>query len=108
MSKQTCLYSLLWVPVFIWILIQDKPYTTTNIIFLVLVLVITGLGLTDAVPQFIRQPYIARYSMKAWPVIIIWIKIVYELLFKDFVAANSKIDQQFERFKGKDWLMKIS
>jgi uncharacterized membrane protein len=94
--------------VFIWMLVQDKPYTTTNIIFLVLVLVITGLGLTDAVPKFIRQPYIARYSMKAWPVIIIWIKIVYELLFKDFVNANSKIDQQFERFKGKDWLMKIS
>jgi hypothetical protein len=94
--------------VFIWMLIQDKPYTTTNIIFLILVLVITGLGLTDAVPKFIRQPYIARYSIKGWPVIIIWGKIVYELLFKNFVAESSKIDQQFERFKGKDWLMKIS
>jgi uncharacterized membrane protein YozB (DUF420 family) len=94
--------------VFIWMLIQDKPYTTTNIIFLVLVLVITGLGLTDAVPKFIRQPYIARYSMKAWPVIIIWGKIVYELMFKNFVAANSKIDQQYERLVNKDWLVKIS
>ncbi|MES2375238.1 MAG: glycosyltransferase family 87 protein [Bacteroidota bacterium] len=94
--------------VFIWMLIQDKPYSTTNIIFLVLVLVITGLGLTDAVPKFIRQPYIARYSMKAWPVIIIWGKIVYELLFNDFVKKKSKIDQQFEKFKEKDWLMKIS
>lgn len=94
--------------VFIWMLIQDKPYSTTNIVFLVLVLVITGLGLTDAVPEFIRQPYIVRYSVKAWPVIIIWGKIVYELLFKNFVAENSKIDQQFEKFKSKDWLMKIS
>jgi hypothetical protein len=94
--------------VFIWMLIQDKPYSTTNIIFLVLVLVITGLGLTDAFPKFIRQPYIARYSMKAWPVIIIWGKIVYELLFKNFVAEKSKIDQQFEKFKEKDWLVKIS
>ncbi|NNU33005.1 hypothetical protein HK413_00155 [Mucilaginibacter sp. S1162] len=73
-----------------------------------MVLVITGLGLTDAVPKFIREPYIARYSMKAWPVIIIWGKIVYELLFTDFVRQKSKIDQQFEEFKGKDWLMKIS
>lgn len=94
--------------VFIWMLIQDKPYTTTNIIFLVLVLVITGLGLTDAVPEFIRQPYIARYSMKAWPVIIIWGKIVYELMFKNFATANSKIDQQYERLVNKDWLVKIS
>lgn len=82
--------------VFLWMLIQDKPYTTTNIIFLVLVLVITGLGLTDAVPKFIRQPYIARYSVKAWPVIIIWVKIVYELLFKNFTAKHSKIDKQYE------------
>lgn len=82
--------------VFIWMLLQDKPYTTTNIIFLVLVLVITGLGLTDAVPKFIREPYIARYSMKAWPVIIIWVKIVYELLFKDFIAENSTIDKQYK------------
>ncbi|MCC8423373.1 glycosyltransferase family 87 protein [Mucilaginibacter sp. UR6-11] len=94
--------------VFIWMLIQDKPYSTINIIFLVLVLVITGLGLTDAVPKFIRQPYIARYSVKAWPVIIIWVKIVYELLLKDFVTQKSKIDQQYERLVNKDWLLKIS
>jgi hypothetical protein len=82
--------------VFIWMLIQDKPYTTFNVIFLVLVLVITGLGLTDAMPKFIREPYIARYSMKAWPVIIIWVKIVYELLFSDFVAERSKIDERLK------------
>jgi hypothetical protein len=101
-------YIIVVTGVFIWMLIQDKPYSATNIIFLILVLVITGLGLTDAVPKFIRQPYIARYSMKAWPVIIIWGKIVYELLFTDFVKQKSKIDQQFEKFKEKDWLMKIS
>lgn len=94
--------------VFIWMLIQDKPYTTTNIIFLVLVLVLTGLGLTDAFPKFIREPYIAKYSMKAWPVIVIWVKIVYELFFTDFVAEKSKIDQQYERLKTKDWLVSIS
>lgn len=94
--------------VFIWMLIQNKPYTTLNIVFLILVLVITGLGLTDAVPKFIREPYIAKYSVKAWPVIIIWAKIVYELLFNNFVAENSKIDQQYERLKNKDWLVSIS
>jgi hypothetical protein len=85
--------------VFIWILIQDRPYTPKNIALLVIVLVITGLGLTDAMPEFIRQPYIARYSMKAWPVIFIWVIIVYQLLFENFAGENSKIDQQYERLK---------
>ncbi|MFD2871363.1 glycosyltransferase family 87 protein [Mucilaginibacter ximonensis] len=94
--------------VFIWMLIQDKPYTAFNIVLLVLVLVITGLGLTDAVPKLIREPYIAKYSVKAWPVIMVWVKIAYELLFNNFVAENSRIDQQYERLKNKDWLVSIS
>jgi hypothetical protein len=83
--------------VFIWMLMQDKPYTPFNITMLILVLVITGLGLTDAMPEFIRQPYIAKYSMKAWPVIIVWFKIAYELIFKDFVAAKAKIDTEYKQ-----------
>lgn len=94
--------------VFIWMLIQDKSYSAFNITMLVLVLVLTGLGLTDAFPKFIREPYIAKYSMKAWPVIIVWCKLVYELFFTNFVAENSKIDQQYKRLKNKDWLVSIS
>lgn len=78
----------------LWIMIQDKPFTTTNVIFLVLLLIITGLGLTDAMPQVIRHDFIAKYSVKAWPCIFIWLVISYELLFKDFVAEYSIIDQQ--------------
>jgi hypothetical protein len=72
----------------LWIIIQEKPFTPVNITLIVLLLVITGLGLTDATPKPIRQDIIAKYSMKAWPCIIIWIIISYELLFKDFTTAS--------------------
>ena len=68
----------------LWMLIQDKPFTTANIILIVLLLVVTGLGLTDAMPKPIRQDIIAKYSIKAWPCILIWLMISWELLFKDF------------------------
>jgi hypothetical protein len=77
----------------LWILIQDKPFTTGNIILLVLLLAVTGLGLTDAMPKTIRQDFIAKYSVKAWPCIIIWLIISWELLFKDFVAEKPKFQQ---------------
>jgi uncharacterized membrane protein YeiB len=76
----------------LWIMIQDKPYTTANIVLLVLLLVITGLGLTDVMPKHIRQDIIAKYSIKAWPCIIIWLIISYELLFKNFIAKKPGID----------------
>jgi hypothetical protein len=80
----------------IYILMQKKPFSTVNIIFLVLLLVITGLGLTDATPKYIRLNWVARYSMKAWPCIIIWFKIVYELLFKDFRTMKSPVETEAE------------
>lgn len=77
----------------LWILIQDKPFTTGNIILLILLLVVTGLGLTDAMPKPIRQDIIAKYAIKAWPCIVIWLIISWELLFKDFIAEKPKFQQ---------------
>ena len=73
---------------FLWMKIQRKPFTTTNIVLIVLLLVITGLGLTDAMPKPVRVDIIAKYSMKAWPCIIVWLIISYELLFKDFTSKE--------------------
>jgi len=74
---------------FLWIMIQEKPFTARNIVLIVLLLVITGLGLTDAMPKFIRQDIIAKYSIKAWPCIIVWLMISYELFFKDFTSRKA-------------------
>lgn len=71
---------------FLWMLLQDKPFSRTNIALLVLLLVITGLGPTDAMPALIRRGYINKYVMKAWPCIIVWLMMSYELLFKNFLT----------------------
>jgi hypothetical protein len=70
--------------IFLWMLMKEKPFTTFNIMFIVLLLVITGLGLSDAMPRAIRHDYIGKYGMKAWPCIIIWFIISWELWFKNF------------------------
>jgi len=62
---------------------QDKPFTTFHIVMLVLLLVITGLGPSDAFPRPARE-WMSNLAMKAWPCIIIWVKIAYELIFRDF------------------------
>jgi hypothetical protein len=67
----------------IYIMMQKKPFTPFNIIMLVLLLVITGLGPSDAFPKPARV-WMQNYALKAYPCIIIWLKIAWELLFKDF------------------------
>jgi hypothetical protein len=73
----------------LYILIQDKPFSTINIIFLVLLLV-TALTPTDVFPRPIRV-WAGHYAVKAWPVILIWFKIAWELLFKDFEKEGNGV-----------------
>jgi hypothetical protein len=72
----------------LWIFLQDKPFSQRNIILLVLLLVITGLGLTDAFPKYVREEIVTNYVLKAWPCIIIWFMIAYELIFTNFTVKE--------------------
>ncbi|MET3977708.1 hypothetical protein ABIB62_000276 [Mucilaginibacter sp. UYP25] len=72
----------------IYMMMQEKPFSRFNIIMLVLLLVITGLGPSDAFPKPARH-WMQLYAIKAYIPIIIWFKIAWELLFKDF--TNDKL-----------------
>ncbi|WP_295768410.1 glycosyltransferase family 87 protein [uncultured Mucilaginibacter sp.] len=73
----------------LWIFMKEKPFTRTNIVLLVLLVLITGLGPTDAFPKYIRHEFINKYVMKAWPCIAVWCIITYELMFKNFANAGA-------------------
>jgi len=62
----------------IWFFISErKPLEISFAIFLFL---LTSLSPTDLFPKDIRDNYIIPYSLKAFPCILIWIKIQYDLL----------------------------
>ncbi|MDP9081396.1 MAG: DUF2029 domain-containing protein [Bacteroidota bacterium] len=75
--------------IFLWMMIQEDPFTTRNIILIILLLVFTGLGVTDAMPMPFRRDVVGKYAITAWPCIAAWVIISYELLFKDFIAAQT-------------------
>jgi hypothetical protein len=68
----------------IWIFMQEDPFSRKNIILIVLLVLVTGLGPTDVFPKYIRHEFINKYVMKAWPCIAVWLMITYELLVKNF------------------------
>jgi hypothetical protein len=51
-----------------------------NIGLLVLALVLTSLSPTDLFPKFIRDEFVVPYALKVLPCILIWFKIIYEML----------------------------
>jgi hypothetical protein len=52
-----------------------------NIVLLVLAIVFTCLSPSDIFPKYIRQHFFEVYVIKAVPCILIWLKIIYDLLF---------------------------
>jgi hypothetical protein len=78
----------------LYIMLQDKPFTAYNVVLLVLLLVVTGLGPSDAFPRFMRV-WMGEYSVKAWPVIVVWFQLAYQLIRKDFVAESSQVDKNY-------------
>jgi len=77
------------VGISLWLMMQKKPFSRANIVLIVFLLILTGLGLSDVMPVGIRRDIIGKYGMKAWPCIVAWLIITYQLLFKDFTAEDT-------------------
>lgn len=69
--------------VMIWFLIQ-KNKILLDIALLIFVMVLTCFGFSDLFPKYIKEEYILKYSLKALPCCLVWFKIIYELMTRDF------------------------
>jgi len=77
--------------VMIWFLIQQKK-SKFHVGLLVFVLVLTCFGMSDLFPKYIKHNYILKYSLKALPCVIVWLRITYELLTKNFDKDYSIVE----------------
>jgi hypothetical protein len=69
----------------LWFFIQVP--SKVNIFLLLLTVLFTCLAPTDLFPKYIRQNIFETYVVKAVPCIIVWIKIIYDMLF-DKIKPN--------------------
>jgi hypothetical protein len=84
-------YIIAAVGAMLYLLAQPEPFNRSNTIFIVLIGLVAGLASTDAIPAFIRKPYVSHYAMKVWPYIALWGKIIYDLLFTNFSTRQTPI-----------------
>jgi hypothetical protein len=74
-------YIIAFLGVAIWFVIQEKPISNATFFLLIFAIILTSLSPSDLIPKFIRQDYIRPYALKAFPCVIIWFRIVYEIIF---------------------------
>ncbi|MEJ5048770.1 glycosyltransferase family 87 protein [Chryseobacterium culicis] len=82
-SSESPTYIIAVVGVLIWFFLQ-KERTPLIIGLLVFVIIFTCFSTSDLFPKFVKENYIIKYSLKAVPCIVVWLRVTYELLTKDF------------------------
>jgi len=66
----------------IWYFIQER--TTTNTVLVIIAFIMMSLIYTDITPAYYRHNYLYPYYVKTIPAIIIWLRILYEMLFNKY------------------------
>ncbi|MES2838181.1 MAG: glycosyltransferase family 87 protein [Bacteroidota bacterium] len=51
-----------------------------NIILFINAFILTTLSSTDLFPKYLREEFVKPYNLKAFPCILIWLKIIYDML----------------------------
>jgi hypothetical protein len=73
-------YIIAFLGVAIWFVIQEKPKSKMTIFLFIFAMVLTSLSPSDLIPRFLRENYIIPYALKALPCVLIWFRIVYEMI----------------------------
>ena len=76
-----------------------QSYSKLNLALIILCFLFTILAPTDIYPSFIKHSIFLPYSVKAVPCIIIWVKMLYELMTTDF-SADKTISQEKSALPG--------
>lgn len=81
-------YIIAFLGVAIWFVIQDKPISVINWVLFIFAIILTSLSPTDLMPKYLQNTFIEPYALKALPCILIWLKVVYEMMTIDKDVKN--------------------
>ncbi|HXB13227.1 MAG TPA: glycosyltransferase family 87 protein [Bacteroidia bacterium] len=66
----------------------SQSYSKFNLALIILCFLFTIMSPADLYPEYIRNHFFKPYTIKAVPCIIIWVKMLYELMTTDFSAKE--------------------
>ena len=84
-------YIIAFTGVAIWFINTEKPVSALDIFLIIFAFILTSLSPSDLFPRYLRVNYVEPYALKALPCFIIWIKIIYETLFRKFDLTDTNV-----------------
>ena len=88
-------YIISMLGVGIWYVAVPWKRSRTDLWLMIFCFFLTSLSPTDLFPEYLRTHWIRPFALKSIPVVVIWLKLVYEMLTKDYTKdINPDYDTQ--------------
>ena len=84
-------YIIPFVGVVIWYTAVPWQRTGWDIALLVFVFVLSSLSPSDLFPAYLRKEWVQPYALKALPVTLVWLKLCYEMCFRNYAYERRQI-----------------
>ena len=89
-GSENSTYIIAVVGVAIWYTTAPWKRGWVDVVLMVYVFFFCTMAHSDLMPRFIREEYMKPYGLKALPVALVWLKLCYEMLIKDYRPDKSE------------------
>lgn len=83
-GSESSTYIIAFIGVAIWYVAVPWKRSRWDVALMIFAFILTSMSPSDLFPRFIRKTYVQPYALKALPVVLIWFKLVYEMLVRDY------------------------
>lgn len=88
-GSESSTYIIAFVGVALWFWAVPWQRGRWDIALMVFAFVLTSMSPSDLFPAYIRKTWVQPYALKALPVVIIWLRLMWELLRRDYALRPS-------------------
>ena len=82
-------YIIAFVGIVVWYTAAPWRRTGWDIALLVFAFVLSSMSPSDLFPAYLRKEWVQPYALKALPVVLIWLKLCYEMFTKDYDGTTA-------------------
>ena len=94
-GSESSTYIIPFMGVAIWYVTSPWQRNRWDAALMIFAFILTSMSPSDLFPAFLRREYVHPYALKALPCMIIWLRLSYEMLTKDYSDnTNIKINNQ--------------
>ncbi len=84
-------YIIPFVGIVIWYTAAPWQRTCWDVALLIFAFVLSSLSPSDLFPAYLRKEWVQPYALKALPVALIWLKLCYEMIFRNYEENSRRV-----------------